>query len=589
MRSRATWLFLTAWLVACAGLLLLSRSAIERSLFPDPDDTLRLLQVRDWLAGQSWFDVTQYRMNPPDGVPMHWSRLVDLPIAAVILLFRPLLGQANSELAALILVPLLTLGVVMALVGSLSRRLLSPRLALLAMVVTPVSIGALTQMRPMRIDHHGWQIALALVAVLATMDERPRRSALIAGGAAALWLNISVEGLPLAAALGALFALRWLADPAAFERLRTYVAALAGGSLLFFLLARAPADWADRACDAVSPAHLATFGIAALCCLAAVRPGVAHLWARLAVLGASGALALATMLAIDGQCARDPFASLDPQVRAFWYERVLEGLPIWRQDFITAITFMALPIVGLAGGFLAWRSAEPTHRGRWESYLFLLAAATVASLLVLRSGGFANILALPGAAFLCGIAVERARALSLTPVRVLATAAAFFTVMPAYAIALVAGRSNTTNTTSAARLSTARTCMSAAEMGRLSQLPTGDVAAPLDIGPAIIVHTPHRVIASGHHRNVSGMRDVIRLFTLPPETAREIIARRDIEYIVVCPSLLEPNHYAADNRAGLWSNLAADRAPPWLEAVRVQGTQALRVWRVRKGLLGTGA
>ena len=37
----------------------------------DPDDQLRLVQLRDFLGGQSWFDTTQYRMNAPQGAPMH--------------------------------------------------------------------------------------------------------------------------------------------------------------------------------------------------------------------------------------------------------------------------------------------------------------------------------------------------------------------------------------------------------------------------------------------------------------------------------------------------------------------------------------
>src|SRR5260370_41349134 len=48
------------------------------------DDAMRLVEVRDLLAGQGWFDLTQYRLNPPDGVVMHWSRLIDLPLALLI-------------------------------------------------------------------------------------------------------------------------------------------------------------------------------------------------------------------------------------------------------------------------------------------------------------------------------------------------------------------------------------------------------------------------------------------------------------------------------------------------------------------------
>jgi hypothetical protein len=48
------------------------------------DDAMRLVQVRDLLAGQNWFDPVQHRLAPPDGVIMHWSRLIDLPIAILI-------------------------------------------------------------------------------------------------------------------------------------------------------------------------------------------------------------------------------------------------------------------------------------------------------------------------------------------------------------------------------------------------------------------------------------------------------------------------------------------------------------------------
>ena len=51
----------------------------------DNDSLLRLVEVRDLIAGQSWFDLHQYRMGTVGGLLMHWSRLVDAPIAAIIL------------------------------------------------------------------------------------------------------------------------------------------------------------------------------------------------------------------------------------------------------------------------------------------------------------------------------------------------------------------------------------------------------------------------------------------------------------------------------------------------------------------------
>ena len=136
--------------------------------------------------------------------------------------------------------------------------------ALLAVFATPLSLGAMKQMRILRIDHHGWQIVLALVAMLAVLDERPRRSGLVAGAAMAFWCNISIEALPFVAALGAWFAFHWLRDASAGERLKSYLTGLASASLLLFGLTHAPSVWFDHPHDALNIAHLVGFGVAAL-------------------------------------------------------------------------------------------------------------------------------------------------------------------------------------------------------------------------------------------------------------------------------------------------------------------------------------
>ncbi len=45
--------------------------------FSDPDDAMRLAQVREFLAGKGWFDLYEPRVDPPGGYLTHWSRLVD--------------------------------------------------------------------------------------------------------------------------------------------------------------------------------------------------------------------------------------------------------------------------------------------------------------------------------------------------------------------------------------------------------------------------------------------------------------------------------------------------------------------------------
>ena len=76
---------LIAWVLAALILTLAMADNIATLRFVDPDDAMRLMEVRDWLAGQSWWDVAQHRFNRGD-FPMHWSRLVDIPLAAVLML-----------------------------------------------------------------------------------------------------------------------------------------------------------------------------------------------------------------------------------------------------------------------------------------------------------------------------------------------------------------------------------------------------------------------------------------------------------------------------------------------------------------------
>ncbi|QIK78522.1 hypothetical protein G7077_06025 [Sphingomonas piscis] len=405
------WLLILPLIAGYAWMLGNNLGPISNRISPDPDDTMRLLQVRDLLAGQSWFDVTQYRLNPPLGAPMHWSRVVDLPIAGTILLLRPFLGQAGADLAVQLIIPFMTLAVVMLILAAITRPLLSPTGRLMAVAVAPLTVSALSQMQPMRIDHHGWQMAMGMLMVLAALQFRPRASGILAGAAAAVWLNISVEAIPMTVALGAWWGVSWLINPASHDRLRTYAVALCAVSLLLFVLTRAPSAWAVPVCDAVSSAHLAASGVVALWCAIAVRPGLAPLWKRLAVLAGGGGCALAVMWLLDAQCLRDPFANLDPLVRRYWYVGVKEGLPIWQQAPLVALAILAQPIVGITGAILAWRRDDEARRMAWLTYLALLAASILATFALARAGGLANMLALPGTAFLSLRALGWARAI----------------------------------------------------------------------------------------------------------------------------------------------------------------------------------
>ena len=138
---------------------------------------MRLVQVRDLLAGQGWFDLVQHRVNPPDGTPMHWSRLVDAPIAAMIVGLRPLLGPEAAERWAVLLWPLVPALLLLPSAGLIGNRLAGAPGAVLTILAAGLAVPLVRHFVPGRIDHHNVQMALsmALVAALVFIPRRPRR------------------------------------------------------------------------------------------------------------------------------------------------------------------------------------------------------------------------------------------------------------------------------------------------------------------------------------------------------------------------------------------------------------------------------
>ncbi|MCI4645504.1 MAG: hypothetical protein MRY64_12040, partial [Hyphomonadaceae bacterium] len=118
---------------------------------PGNDDLMRLVQVRDLLAGQAWMDVSQDRFLTPEGGAMHWSRIPDILLGGLILLFTPFLGPEGAEHAALIAWPYLLLcGALSALAVGL-HRLGAGRAGILLGLVFFLATHAMVQFQPGRI------------------------------------------------------------------------------------------------------------------------------------------------------------------------------------------------------------------------------------------------------------------------------------------------------------------------------------------------------------------------------------------------------------------------------------------------------
>ncbi|MGB3795211.1 MAG: hypothetical protein WA957_02800, partial [Alteraurantiacibacter sp.] len=390
-KERVTLRIALIWAVLSGIFLMLGYSRIVEGDYPGPDDVVRLVQIRDLLNGQGWFDLHQYRIDPPGGTAMHWSRLVDLPLAFLIAALTPLFGQFAAETTASTLVPLLLLGGVLFFIGRLAWRLFGLEVAGFACLAVGLFTPIVMQLQPMRIDHHGWQILTVAAALWAIAHRHAAFGGGIAGLAMGVGLTISIELLPMAAAFGTVLTLRWLADRDNRWWLVWYMQALALSLVALYFLTR---GWGDltQYCDAISPAHLGFFLIAAVLtgAIAAAR-NIPNLAVLLALAGAGG-LGLVFFALSAPNCVAAPFAQLDPIVRDMWYLKVTEGRPLWAQNLAIAIPRFLQLIAILAATILLARGANKWLRQWWVEYAILLAASMIGAMLVWRSAGFACVI-----------------------------------------------------------------------------------------------------------------------------------------------------------------------------------------------------
>src|SRR3546814_1519855 len=168
------------------------------------------------------------------------------------LFFRAFMDAGQADRLAAGVAPLLPLLLVMLALGFVMRRIVGGNSWVIAIFVPLSAAMALSMFMPMRIDHHGWQLAMTLVALAGLADDRPVRGGLIAGIASAVSVAIGMEMIVYLAATGGVIALRWVAHDGEARRMQAYALGLSGGVSIGFL---GFASYANRApvCDALSP------------------------------------------------------------------------------------------------------------------------------------------------------------------------------------------------------------------------------------------------------------------------------------------------------------------------------------------------
>ncbi len=575
-RNILIWSFVAVLLSILLKLKRLFVVATDGQL-PGNDDYYRLVAVREWMAGANWFDVGQDRLGA-EGVMMHWSRIVDLPIALLIGFFEIFLDPVMAERAALIAWPALTFGVAVAIAMLMARRLGVTAHPGIIAVIAGLSGATLLQFEPGRIDHHNLQIILMALVVYGGIDPQLRRGGILAGISCALSMMIGMEALAMIAVCGLLFAARWIAgDDRDGLRFGGFGVSFALGTAVAFVLSAPPERYGALVCDALSPAY----GLPVI--LAGMGAGfAAEFSGRLASvrqrLGACAGLAVVSvgaLLAVAPECIGGPYAALSDGAKEIWLPRIVEaqGLVSYLQSTPEAvIVYVIYPILAVLSAVLVAPHLQDARRWDIAMLVIPIIAMVVLSFLQIRQNQFIGFTALPLLAAAVPVvrgALNKWTARSspavqwgVCAVTVLLSAGSLMTYFSAKSDISVANAAPSVQ--AYASVEGPSQCKDLKAVATLASLPRGRVLGDHNLSGRLISATPHQVLVGPYHRSEQSVLDGMVLLDGTDEEVRAVMTGRSADYLALC---LHPASLSAATPDGFLKNLAQNGPPEWLSPV----------------------
>jgi hypothetical protein len=542
-QRRAWFAAAAAWLLVAA--LLAGKCLLQWGTVPlhiDTDDAMRMVTATDLLHGQPWQDLIEHRDNVPYGGLMHWSRLVDAPIAALMAIATPLVGSAQSADVAAVVWPLLMLLPLFALAVAVTRRLVPEAGAFTALGLTALNLVLMVEFTPGRVDHHSVQILIAQTTLLLLLIWRERVwGGVLAGILTATALAIGLETLPIAIATILAYAGCWIAAPL---RLRAALVAFglsfATATAAHVLLAYPPSAYLAPACDALSIVYVAAAGLGAVALIgAAVLGSRLSLLPRLVLLAGLGVAACAVTLALYPQCMGGPYAGVDPQVIERYFAGIGEAQPVWQRWAASpASTFLFVGAALIALPLTAWRAAklEGDARTDWLILLGFLLLACLVMLVQIRGARLAAALALPAGAWVIARARQlySERSTLLRALGILGSWALSATLFQYVLLSVAIGILSPASAASGDTAAITDTCLMEGAFAPLAALPTGRVASPIGLSSYILRYTAHSVLSAGFHRNGQSIIDDLDFFAGDEARAHQIATERGLDYVVTC-------------------------------------------------------
>ncbi len=577
---------LVVWLYYVWCFLAHPGSQILLGNLPDADDYMYLAQISDWLNGQSWFDIVQHRLNPPDGVAIDFSRLTQIPMAILVLLLRPLLGLTAASLVMAAILPPLWLALLFLALRWTAETFQSKNWARVTSFIALFATYLIYQFSPGHIDHHGLTALLVTVAFGFTMRmiRQPDLSkwAVGAGFFLALALAVALEILPWLIVI-----VSWVG---VWAMQKGHKAARAGAvlslslflsSFLFLIITKAPHHWFDIDTMAYSAVYVVFTSLIALCFAGLAFAERTRVALRYVIGVLSAAVSGLIFLSYFPELVGGPYGGVNPELAKLMFDSITEAMPIAKSATSAIEVFLRLvwPVMAFAVSVYFFRRAKKDERWLWGLLLYSLTAAILlATFYQIRCMVFAQLFSV----LAMSAALQRAmiwlgkncpiRALAFMQLGLLLVIAPLpMLIFPA----LVDNRPFNTGmlmfpVVKASEECDMRSLIQALDKQSLNTTHLMPIMNEMDSGSELLFRTPYSVLGAPYHTNVGGNLDSAHFFTsADPIEARDIMQRRKAGLVVICRA--EAAFYVNPQGKSFAQRLVDGEVPHWLNKVDYPG------------------
>lgn len=558
-----------------------SWDGISNFAFSDTDDTVRILEVRNWLNGQGFYDLYLHRANPPYGASMHWSRISDAPLALGQLILRPFFGVEMAEKLAIFAVPVCLAIIFLLIVGTLAKKINNSSYSYpIALLLFLYSVSANFNFVSGRVDHHGLQI-ISLICLAYGFIRADIIGGIMSGISLGLSLAIGFEILPLQAIMVSWLAIVWAINPLKYQELTisfsiSLIAALSFG----FIVNIEPKNYLVSTNDALSIAQYIPIIVgASLLAISAKFGSTQGPLTRFGQLFAIGIIVIIAALQFP-ELRKPLYWQISPILYELWLAKNGEVVPMIKRPyidqmavggvFVVGIIFAIIRLLTLKGG------EQKTQYDNVYNWSLLLTALSAASLMTFffqtRVHSHATSLAL--LVFACAVPMAFSRgALNMFIIALVA-------IMPFVKTnAQIAAQKSVRSAGSDYDFGSPKRCQAIGDFAHLASQSKGLVAANISLGAQALIATHHDVLTTAYHRDW-GRDYLFDIYTGTSEEAKAKIEKRGIEYFAFCIRDLELENMVKYRPHGFLADVLEGRLPDYLVEIPPPNGSQIRAFKV---------